>query len=174
MTRIRFALTLYFFVLPTKLNAKPCRRPSWSLWRHAKGLAGAGDLSHKGFLGWRSALWCSSLLWRLPVLQRWTEKTTLMTNNTSDIIKEIKVNVEEWDSHNLQVPRFSYNWQGFQSWDIVQDSKDEIGIDKVSWDQCGTIESFHSVSRYDWCDPSSHSSSWMLVSHGLSQQSCKG
>ena len=43
-----------------------------SLWRHVRGLAGAGDISHKGFLDWRSALWCSFLLWSLPVLQQWS------------------------------------------------------------------------------------------------------
>ena len=53
-----------------KLHAKPCRRPSWSLWRHGRGLAGAEDISHREFVGWRSALWYSVLLWSLPVLQR--------------------------------------------------------------------------------------------------------
>ena len=42
------------------------------LWRHGRGLAGARDISHRGFLGWRSALWCSFLLWSLPVLQQWS------------------------------------------------------------------------------------------------------
>ena len=44
-------LTLYFF---TKLHAKPWRRPSWSQWRHDRGLAGTGDISSSGFLSWRS------------------------------------------------------------------------------------------------------------------------
>ena len=52
------------------LHAKPCRRPSWSLWRHGRGLAGAEDISHRECIGWRSALWCSFLLWSLPVLHR--------------------------------------------------------------------------------------------------------
>ena len=51
---------------------KTCRRLSWSLWRHDRCLAGAGDIAHRGFAGWRSALWCSFLLWSLPVLQRWS------------------------------------------------------------------------------------------------------
>ena len=42
------------------------------LWRHGSGLAGTGDISHRGFVGWRSVLWCSFLLWSLPVLQRWS------------------------------------------------------------------------------------------------------
>ena len=57
--------------LPTKLHAKPCRRPSWSLWRHGRGLAGAGDVSHWGFVSWRSALRCSFLSWSLSFLQQW-------------------------------------------------------------------------------------------------------
>ena len=57
--------------LSIKLHSKPCRRPPWSLWRHGRGLAGAEDISHRGFVGWRSALWCSCLLWSLPVIQRW-------------------------------------------------------------------------------------------------------
>ena len=35
-----------------------------------------GDISHRGFVGWRSALWCSFLLWSLPVLQRWSPLLT--------------------------------------------------------------------------------------------------
>ena len=54
--------------LPTKLHAKLRRRPSWSLW--GRGFAASGDISHRGFVGWRSALWCSFLLLNLPVLQR--------------------------------------------------------------------------------------------------------
>ena len=57
--------------LPTKLHAKLCQRPSWSLWRHGRGLAGAGDISHRECVSWRSTLWCSFLLWSLPVLQQW-------------------------------------------------------------------------------------------------------
>ena len=73
MTQIRLALMLYFSSwLPTKLYVKPCRRPSWSLRIHGRGLAGAGDISHRGFLGWRAAVWCSSLLWSLPVLEQWS------------------------------------------------------------------------------------------------------
>ena len=54
------------------MHAKPCQMPSWSLWRHGRGLAGAGDISHRGFIGWGSALWCSFLLWGLAVLQQWS------------------------------------------------------------------------------------------------------
>ena len=72
MTWIRFVLMLYFFLLPTKLHAKLCRRPSWSLWRHGRGLAGAWNISHIECVGWRSALWYSFLLWSLPVLRRWS------------------------------------------------------------------------------------------------------
>ena len=66
------ALKLYFFMVATKLLAKSCRRPSWSLWRHGRGLAGAGDISHRIFFGWKCALWCFFLLWSLPVLQQWS------------------------------------------------------------------------------------------------------
>ena len=38
---------------------------------------------------------------------------------------------EAWDSHKLQVPRFSYNWWGFQAWDNLQDSTDNSSIDKA-------------------------------------------
>ena len=63
---IGLALTLYFFMVAHKLHANPCWKPSWSLWRHGRGFAGAGDISCKG-----SALWCFFLLWSLPVLQLW-------------------------------------------------------------------------------------------------------
>ena len=33
--------------MPTKLHAKLCRRPSWSLWRHGRSLACAGDNSQR-------------------------------------------------------------------------------------------------------------------------------
>ena len=39
------------------------------LWLSA---GSAGDISHRECVGWRSALWCSFLLWSLPVLQRWS------------------------------------------------------------------------------------------------------
>ena len=48
--------------------------PSLRRWRHGRGLAGAGGSFHKGFLGWRSALWCSFLLWSLPVLKQWSSQ----------------------------------------------------------------------------------------------------
>ena len=37
------------------------------------------------------------------------EKTKLMTNNTSGINTEIKVNGQKLESHKLQIPGFSYN-----------------------------------------------------------------
>ena len=42
--------------LPTKLHAKPSQRPSWSLWRHGRGPVGAGGISQRGFVGWRSVV----------------------------------------------------------------------------------------------------------------------
>ena len=62
----------YFFVIANKLHAKLCGRLSRSLWRHGRGLAGAGDISHRRFLGWWPALRCSFLHWSLPVLQQWS------------------------------------------------------------------------------------------------------
>ena len=47
------------FCLSVEGGAKPYRRLSWSLWRHGRGLAGAGDISHEECVGWRSALWYS-------------------------------------------------------------------------------------------------------------------
>ena len=38
-----------------------------------------------------------------------TEKTKLMTNNTSGINTEIKVNGQKLESHKLQIPALSYN-----------------------------------------------------------------
>ena len=38
---------------------------------------------------------------------------------------------EAWDSHKLQVPGLSYNWWGFQAWDILQDSTDNSSTDKA-------------------------------------------
>ena len=37
------------------------------------------------------------------------EKTQLMTNNTSGINTEIKVNGQKLESHKLQIPALSYN-----------------------------------------------------------------
>ena len=38
---------------------------------------------------------------------------------------------EAWDSHKLQVPGLNYNWWGFQAWDTIQDSTDNISIEKA-------------------------------------------
>ena len=38
---------------------------------------------------------------------------------------------EAWDSRKLQVPRFSYNWWGFQARETLQDSTGNSSIDKV-------------------------------------------
>ena len=70
MTGIRLALTLYFFMCAHKAARKTLSRPYWSLWRHGRGLA--RDISHRGFVGWRTALWRSFLLRSLRVLQRWS------------------------------------------------------------------------------------------------------
>ena len=66
MTRVRLALMLYFFMVAHKAACQTLSKASWSLGRHGRGLAGVGDVSHKGFLSWISALWCSFLLWNLP------------------------------------------------------------------------------------------------------------
>ena len=55
-----------------KATCQICQRPSWSLWRYGRGFAGDGDISYRGFSRWRSALWCSFLLWCLPVLRWWS------------------------------------------------------------------------------------------------------
>ena len=57
------------------------------------------------------------------------EKTKLMTNNTSGINTEIKVNA--WDCHKLQISGHIYNWLGFQAWDTLQESIDNSSIDKA-------------------------------------------
>ena len=54
------------------MHAKPCRRPSSSLWRQGRGFAGVQDIYLREFVGWRSALWYSFLLLSLPLLQRWS------------------------------------------------------------------------------------------------------
>ena len=69
----------YFFMVAHKAACQTLS--SWSLWRHGRGLAGAGDISHTGIIGWRSALWCSFLLWSLPVLQR--RSSPLVASNCS-------------------------------------------------------------------------------------------
>ena len=71
MTRIRLVLMSCFFMVAHKAACRTPSRPSWSPWRYGSGLAGAGDISHTGIAGWRSALWSSFLLWNLLVLQRW-------------------------------------------------------------------------------------------------------
>ena len=63
---------LYFFMVAHKAACQTLSNAFLNLWRHGRGLAGAGDIYHKGFLGWISVLWCSFLLWNLPVLQRWS------------------------------------------------------------------------------------------------------
>ena len=57
------------------------------------------------------------------------EKTKLITNNTSGINTEIKVKIEAWDSHMLEIPGLSYNWWGFQAWDTPQDGADNRSTD---------------------------------------------
>ena len=60
------------------------------------------------------------------------EKTKLMTNNTSGINTEIKINLQKLiDCHKLQVPGLNCNWWGFQAWNTLQDSTDNSSIDKV-------------------------------------------
>ena len=53
MTQIRLVLMLHFFMVAHK--AVPCQ----GLWRHGGGVAGVGYISHREFVGWKSALWCS-------------------------------------------------------------------------------------------------------------------
>ena len=42
-------------------------------------------------------------------IEKSAEKTKLMTNNTSGINTEIKVNGQKHESHKLQIPGFNYN-----------------------------------------------------------------
>ena len=67
------------------------------------------------------------------------EKTKLMTNNTSGINTEIKVNGQKHET----VASFKYlgsvinNWWGFQAWDTLQDGTDNSSIDKVETSLAG-------------------------------------
>ena len=61
---------LYFFMVADKVACQTLSKASLKSIKSCRGLAGVGDFSHRGFLSWRSALWCSFLLWSLPVLQR--------------------------------------------------------------------------------------------------------
>ena len=79
-----------------------------------------------------------------------TEKTKLMTNNTSGINTEIKVNGQKLET----VTRFEY-------------------LGSVITDEGSKPEILSRIARYDWCAPLSHPSSCVLVNHGPSQQSSK-
>ena len=85
MTWIRLARMLYFFTVTHKTASQTLSKAFLKSMKRGRSLASAGDISHKGFLGWRSALWCSDfsqrilrlkicsvVLWGLPVLQQWT------------------------------------------------------------------------------------------------------
>ena len=54
-----------------------------------------------------------------------------MTTNTNGINRDYGKWTEAWDSHKLQVAGLSYNWQGFQAWDTLQDTNDNGRTDKV-------------------------------------------
>ena len=92
------------------------------------------------------------------------EKTKLMTNNTSGINTEIKVNGQKLET----VTSFKYLGS------IITDegSKPEM-VSMVAQTSAALTRLkpvFLSVPRYDWCAPSSHPSSCMPVNHGPSLQ----
>ena len=100
------------------------------------------------------------------------EKNKLITNNTSGINNEIKVNGQKLET----VASFQY-WARFYLKRIFKP-------ERLSWiaqttaaltrlRQIGTTGAYLSVPRYDSCAPLSHPSSCMLVNHGPSQQSCE-
>ena len=59
---------------------------------------------------------------------------------------------EAWDSHKLQIPGLSYNLRGFQTWDTLQDSKDNSSI---------------AVLKPVWIDKSISLSSMIRLMHSL-------
>ena len=54
-----------------------------------------------------------------------------MTNNTSCIKKETKVNGQKLESHKLQKSGLCCIWRGFQAWDTLQDSSDDSSNYKI-------------------------------------------
>ena len=102
------------------------------------------------------------------------EKTKLMTNNTSGINTEIKINGQKLET----VTSFEY----LGSVITDEDSKPKIlsriaettaALTRLKPVWIGMTGAFLSVPRYDCCAPLSHPSSSMLVNHGPSQQSSK-
>ena len=55
-------------LLPIRLRAIPCQRPSWSLWRHGRDSADAAGISRRGSWDWIFVLWCSFRLWNLSMI----------------------------------------------------------------------------------------------------------
>ena len=100
------------------------------------------------------------------------EKTKLMTNNTSGINAEIKVNGEKLETAT------SFKYLG----SVITDegSKTEI-LSRIAQTTAALTRLkpvwndriFLSVPKYDLCTSLSHPSSCMLVNHGPSQQSSK-
>ena len=96
------------------------------------------------------------------------EKTKLMTNDTSGINKEIKVNGMKLETVT------SIKRQGSVVSDEAPSLRYSPGKHRRQqhlrgWNQFGPTGS----QFQGWCAPLSHSSSCMLVNHGLLQQSCK-
>ena len=100
------------------------------------------------------------------------EKTKLMTNNTSGINTEIRVNEQKLET----VTSFKCLGSVITDEGFKPEILSRIAQTTAAWTrlkQFGMTGIFFSVPRYDRCSPLSHLSSCMLVNHGPSQQSSK-
>ena len=102
------------------------------------------------------------------------EKTKLMTNNTSGINTEIKVNEQKFET----VTSFKYLGSVITDESSKPKTLSRIAQTTAALTRLKPVGNdrsrvFLSVQRYDLCVPLSHPFSCMLVNHGPSQQSSK-
>ena len=101
------------------------------------------------------------------------EETKLMTNNTSGITTEIKVNGQKLET----VTSFKYLGSFITEEGYTHEILSRIAQTTAELTRLKPVWNDRSISllapKYDRCAPLSHPSSCMLVNHGPSQQSSK-
>ena len=76
--RFSVARMMLALMLPIRLRAIPCQRPSWSLWRHGRDSADAAGISLRGSWDWIFVLWCS-----FRTRQKWWQTTQMASKERS-------------------------------------------------------------------------------------------
>ena len=114
---------LYFFMVAHKATCQTSLNAFLkSIWRHVRGLAGARDISQRGFEGRRSALWCSFLLWSLHTLQQWS---SLLAASIWTVWSSARLCLDGWWGWSLS----SYGTAaGYLSWEVLWLRAGSIGF----------------------------------------------